>query len=176
MRDWSVLVLVLFASLGACGDSSAEEPLNCTLIGCNDGVHVVVRAARDAWPAGDYFVEVSAGKDSHTCTATLPNPSQSIFENTTLRCERNSSFGFFSRSQSCDGELDGGTDGDTCGTLELELPGTPPSVRVRIDRNGENILDKSLQPKYRESQPNGRGCAPICERSSTELTLSDASR
>jgi hypothetical protein len=173
MRWWSVLASVLVALLGACGDSSDEEPLACTLIDCSDGVHLVVRAVRDAWRAGDYTVEISAGDDSLRCTATLPNASQSAFDNTTFKCDRASSFGFLRRTEGCDDERDGGTDGVTCGALELEVPGTPSSVQVRIDRDGETILDKSWQPNYRELQPNGRGCEPLCERSSAELTLSE---
>jgi hypothetical protein len=173
MRDWSVWALALVAPLGACGDSSDPEPLVCTLIGCRDGVHLVVRAARDAWRAGDYSVEISAGEDSLTCTATLPSASQSTLENATLKCDRDSAFGFLSRTEGCDDERDGGTDGVRCGTLEIEVPGTPSSVQVRIDRNGEAILNESWQPKYRESHPNGRGCGPICERSSIEWTLSE---
>lgn len=167
-----VSALVLIAPLGACGDSSDGESLSCTLIGCSDGVHLEVRAARDAWPAGEYTVEISDGDDSHRCTATLPNPSLWTTESTTFKCGRTSLSAFLRATQGCDDERDGGTDGVTCGALVLEVPGNPSSMQVRIDRDGQTILDESVQPKYREMQPNGPGCEPVCERSSVELTLS----
>jgi len=173
MQRWFVFAVVLIAPLGACGDSSDDEPLACTDVGCSDGVHLEVREARDAWPAGDYTVEISAGGDSHRCTATLPNPSPWTAESTTFKCDRTSLSASFRPTQGCDDERDGGTDGVTCGVLALEVPGTPSSVQVQIDRDGQSILDESVQPKYREMRPNGEGCEPVCERSSAELTLSE---
>jgi hypothetical protein len=168
----SIFPFVFVALAGACG-KSADDELDCTLIGCDDGVHVVVRPADQGWAAGNYTVEISTGKDSHKCTAALPNPSPWTFESTTFQCDRSSLRVFLRRADGCDDEHDGGAAGITCGSLELEIPGTPSSLHVRIDRSGETVLDESWRPKYRELQPNGPDCGPICRRSSTEATLSE---
>jgi hypothetical protein len=178
MLRGSMFPFVLVVLSGAC-DSSDDEPLACTDVGCSDGVHVVVRPAGEGWRAGDYTVRITAGKDSSTCTATLPNASEWELETTTFECEDAPGRLVYLHATGCDGDGDrdgdgdGGTDGVSCGSLQLQIPGTPSSVRVRIDRSGESLLDESWRPKYREFQPNGPGCEPICKQSSLEGTLSE---
>lgn len=175
-RRWWGFAVVLVALAGACdGDDSdgADETLNCTLIGCDDGAHVVVHAPRDAWSAGDYTVEVSADKSSFKCTSKLPTASQSRFDNPKFACDGASPFLFLIRGDGCENGDSGIEDDVTCGTLELGVQGTPSKVRVRVDRSGTTVLDETWTPKYREFAPNGRECGPICKRSSTEWMLSD---
>lgn len=174
MSVWrsAVLAVLPVSLLGACPSSSAEEPIACTEIGCNDGVGLTVDAAPNAWLPGDYTVEVLADRASHTCSGTVPTSEQRI-ESVTFECDGNSVRAALIRTEDCGPEHKATVERVVCGTLELEVHGTPSSVHLQVRFDGQTVLSETSEPQYRKLQPNGPECEPICERSSAEWALPD---
>jgi hypothetical protein len=55
--------------------------------------------------------------------------------------------------------------------LEVNTPGTPETLAVRVERDGQSVLDHDQKPKYEGTRPNGPDCEPVCEQSHVQLTL-----
>jgi hypothetical protein len=76
MRVWTLLAI----SMVACSGNQTEPVRVCTLIGCNDGLNVIVNASLQQ----DYTVTVSSGAQTlHTFTCRPGQPCQAFVDNHT---------------------------------------------------------------------------------------------
>lgn len=160
MRSSALVVLLTIFSattLTSCGGALPEHA--CTEIGCSDGLVVRVTPAAP-WPQGAYRFVVEADGVTTTCTGTLPLG------------------GCATRAITCDREGVSITESGCAlppsahGFGDVVLPGTPASIRIQVQRDGETVGEQTFTPAYQTSQPNGPGCPPICTNASVELTLS----
>jgi hypothetical protein len=53
----------------------------------------------------------------------------------------------------------------------ITISGRPAQVRVRITVDDVVVLDRTLEPAYAATQPNGPGCEPICHQASAAWTF-----
>jgi hypothetical protein len=136
-----------------------------------------LRAAAGHWPAGGYRVELDFEAEQVSCTFNVPaalpaNPGAagtitcgpSVFANFVARTVCTEMRTRDAVSQSCTplpGEW----------TLELNHPGTPATIKVRVTRDDQEVasLDRSVQ--YEESRPNGPDCEPLCRQSQIALLV-----
>ena len=160
MRSWPLVVLFTVLSgtvLTSC--SSAWTGMECTAAGCSDGLVVRVTPAAP-WPQGAYRFVIEADGVTTTCTGTLPLG------------------GCATRAITCDREGVSITESGCAlppsahGFGDLTLPGTPESIRIQVQRDGETVGDQTFTPAYQTSQPNGPSCPPVCTNASVELALS----
>ena len=152
----AVLALTLAVSLpllASCGDK--DEGLDCTEIGCTDGLEITF--APQLQTAGDYEVLVETEGLTITCTASLPL------------------VGELSTCDAADVYL--GSSGSALDASEhrltgVYLPSGPAEVLLTVSRDGEEILSTTLSPTYEELAPNGVECGPVCSWAAVEVSVS----
>ena len=54
---------------------------------------------------------------------------------------------------------------------DITVSGSPSTVAITIVRDGQVVVSKIFKPSYRESQPNGPDCPPICRNAEAVLEL-----
>jgi hypothetical protein len=118
--------------------------LECTLIGCNDGVNVQYSAAL---APGDYEVDIATSLGSATCSLTVTAEGS---------------------ADQCSGTLAN----VTAGSRQLFVPGRPTDIAIQITGEAGEVADDSFTPDYEVSQPNGPGCGPECHNAEVELDVS----
>lgn len=99
------------------------------------------------WQPGTYTFEMQVGDEQYSCTETLPWPVEP-------------------HAQPCS---DGPMSVNGWGVFEsgawpqkLALIDERPSkVSVRIERDGVELVSKTLRPSYKKTEPNGEGCG-VC--------------
>ncbi len=140
-----LILASLLLPLTACGDKD-EGPLDCTQIGCTDGLEIEVSPTFST--QAEYGAVIVADGETITCTAVLPLPSDG--------------------GSSCDAEgVWWGTSGSALDESEhmllgWYLPSGPAEVSISVTRDGEEVLSAELVPEYEELAPNGEDCGPIC--------------
>ena len=130
----------------------------CTDIGCLNGFQLNVSPS-SGWAAGMYQFELTVDGRAITCQGAIP----------LLPCSE--------PSFPCD------ADGVRLGVSGCALPATqqgiasimfdgyPEAVSLRVLRNGSELQHADLTPTYTSSQPNGKGCEPVCCSAGAELSL-----
>lgn len=146
----SVLLLSL---LFACED---VETLDCTEIGCTDGVELFF--LRDVYEPGVYGVTVDMHGDIVTCQATIP-----LESDTTDGCNDPRVMLYLSGSMLDTAEQS--VDGFFLDSIEAS------ALAVTVTLDGEQIGYAAFEPDYQTLQPNGEDCEPTCFYASYELTL-----
>lgn len=113
------------------------EGLNCSEMACIEKVEV--RLERE-WEPGNYEFVVEAEGTRYSCLALLPpeEPRKTL-------CLR-----------SFDDPSPGLTFGE--GHATLHLGGTPKEIDLRVYREGELFLSRTLRPSYVKEEFNGPGC------------------
>lgn len=153
-------LFLLLALLASCrdrnsGDDSATSI--CTAIGCEDGLKVVFQPALHA--EGTYDFEVALDGMSSTCTAVLPFDDLSvdvcddprvmlILSGTALPANQQEVYG-------------------------MMIADTPSTVRITIDKDGDQVADQSFTPSYQQVAPNGVECGPICTQGTETLLTTE---
>ncbi len=151
----------LFALVAACASSSAEAPppatpeppgRACTEIGCTSGLSVDWQSA-GGWKPGQYRFEFDFDGTVTTCEAALPLKPCDV---PSVTC-------------SASGVVTIGESGcalppEGQGFSGFTTAGFPRSVKVRIVRDGQTLVEGTSAPSYRKVQPNGEGCEPVCQQ------------
>ena len=127
----------------------------CTEIGCTNGF--VASLNHPSWAAGTYRFDIQIDGEKFTCLTSLPFASCNL-------------------PQPCD------SDKVRIGLSGCALPSSNHSVsdigtslvnfsemKLKITRNTEILLDKSLRPTFKTSQPNGPGCEPVCRNANESV-------
>jgi hypothetical protein len=162
----SLALAGLFVSIPGLGCASSSPPqTGCTEIGCNDGLTVTF-APNSGWAPGSYRFVVDIDGQTTTCEGMLPLKDCDV--GPSLQCSPAS------------GRLGIGESGCALppaqqGFSELHL-GVPPaqSVTITVSRDGSELVQKTLTPQYKTSQPNGPNCEPVCQTASETLMIPGA--
>jgi hypothetical protein len=137
---------------------------------------LALHPARGNFDEGSYVLELDTGAETFACQFAIPNalPTRGSAQN--VECTRPLS-AFLSQRSACTEQRQGNAISQTCepipGEYELHvsLTATPTKLRVRIQRDGEALLDREEQPKYETSRPNGPGCEPECTQARVALEI-----
>jgi len=143
--------MLLFWLLGCVLGTKDDTAVECTEIGCEDGIFLTFSLTE----AGDYTITAVAGGDTVTCTASLP----------------------FDGTEACDGPgyttLSGTAlpaDQQSIEGLTLEST-TAADVHLTIVRSGTTLYDDTMTVSYETSQPNGPACGPTCTEAALDVAL-----
>ena len=167
----------------SCSDgaaTSASPPeVGCTLVGCNDGASITLDSPTGSWAAGSYELQASGDGAMVTCTLNIPASATNDVFGTCTTAGASLSLEFAQTCMTLDAGIPGVTgvqctpiEGQT--SLRLEVPGTPASLMLAVQRGGAPLASKSLDLQYTAFYPNGRACGGACQEASVTLTVADA--
>ena len=160
-----VALLLALGLNAACGsktttNSPDEEPQHgCTNIGCSDGLSITLEPNAN-WPHGRYEFELTINAQPSKCTGTLPL--RACSSGPALTC-----VGAAVRI----GESGCALPPSAHGFSELWLDGAPAQISITIRHDERELLQNTLKPTYRRSQPNGPGCPPTCNSAHETLRV-----
>jgi len=137
-----------------------DGPRACTMIGCMDGLALELTPS-SAWPAGDYSFAFVIDGAPVTCGGALPLPA--CGDGPALACDVAGAVQI--------GESGCALAPDSHGFSDILFMSAPKTVELTISRAGAPLLARTLTPTYRESQPNGEGCPPVCTSANMTLAL-----
>jgi len=149
MHRFALLSLLLAGCPG-------EELLDCTGIGCVDGLEVFF--SRASYEPGVYTVDIDLHGELIHCQATIPLDSDTSDGCTDARVSLFLSGSMLEVSeQSIDGFfLDSADTG---------------AVAVTVSLDDAQIGYAAFEPDYQTLQPNGPECEPTCTYASRDITL-----
>jgi hypothetical protein len=164
-RWWRAIIVALVAAQVGCISTKS-----CTERGCQDQLDIEIKRADGSVPAGQHVIEVTA--DSVTTTCTLD-----VAGSTAIGSCPSALSVHVGQEQDCVEMKTGSAVSLKCTPIPgrffeaVTLSGKPAQVRVRITVDGAVVLDRSLQPTYVATQPNGPGCEPTCHQASIAWTF-----
>ena len=153
----TLLALMLVAGFA----ETAQAQRACTEIGCQNGLTLDVEPSFD-WKWGRYDIHLMFEGRSVNCYGSLP----------LKKCEKGPSFKCSSDYVTI-GESGCAMPETTHAISGIYVDDTPDRVMVRILRDHKAVITRTLSPEYRESQPNGKGCGPVCRGASYNLLTAD---
>jgi hypothetical protein len=169
------LIALIAGALLASGCDSLTK--SCTLIGCNDGMQLTLRTADDRWADGAYTLDVTIDGEAHACAFSVPEdiPEQEgrIVD---LACDSDLTIQLVPKTE-CTEMTRGDAVSQSCEWIEdawlLQggVQGMVENLSVRVRRDDATLLDRTLEPEYVESRPNGPDCEPLCRQATVELTI-----
>lgn len=130
----------------------------CTEMGCTNGLNFSVDPSFE-WKRGKYDIWLALDLKTVKCRGKLPLNS----------CDEGHTFWCDDRSVTI---IESGCalpeDAHAVGGIMVD--GDPRKVILRIARNNQVIVTRTIAPNYVMSQPNGPGCGPVCRGASYNLT------
>lgn len=155
---WSALLLV--GATAACERSQA-----CTLIGCQDQASINIRKVNGLAPEATLSLELDGRLVE--CPAPAAGSSATCDADVTVEARER---------VSCTEEARDGARVLTCvptGAFEevVTIRGTPAAVRVTARSADGFVAERTFQPTYQTSRPNGPDCEPACRQWSEIWTL-----
>ena len=130
----------------------------CNEIGCADGL-VIDLSPNASWAPGQYRFTIVTDGQTTVCEGALPLPA---CEKPGLRCTTNVAM---------IGESGCAIEPAAHGFSDIRIASKPQSVTVKIERDGQTIVDHTLAPTYQRSQPNGPGCPPVCDNAHAQISV-----
>jgi hypothetical protein len=147
---------------------SSEHATKCTTVGCADGVLISLKRAGDTWLPGAYRIAATFDSDSYSCEFRSPEDiPKMLSDDIRVSCEPQS-IAHFVLEQKCDGTKCQSVPEHW--SVDLTVEGTPETMEVQVDRDGEQVLHQQQSLDYIAVSPNGAGCAS-CMRAELELAL-----
>jgi len=148
----------------------------CTEIGCSDQLSGTIKTADGTWPEGTYTSVITTEKGSYTCTLDVPADLGEIGQ---ASCVPEGGWSMWVEQDSdCTEEVDEDSATSHCTpipdhyTVHFAIDDTPGAVTVQIERDGVVLGDEDFSPEYEKSQPNGKGCPPVCRQAHVAIQLS----
>lgn len=128
-------------------NDAVDDQCKTTYSTCNHSLELhVLLAGGEAYPEGTYSFSVTA-------------PDESVY---VLDC-------YLPRADAgmeCSGgnvdSLVAWIDVQDFSVMHLHVVGAPPYCTIEVLRNGEILIQKTIEPDYDDIAPNGEGCEPIC--------------
>ncbi|HXS16155.1 MAG TPA: hypothetical protein VN764_03150 [Polyangiaceae bacterium] len=150
----------------------------CTDIGCSDQVYGTIRTVNGALEAGHYVITLTTQRSSHTCTMDWPDafPGDGI-ANIPCNPELGAVGMSLRQDTHCTEEVGDDASSNSCSpipdqyTLTFIINDTPDVLTVQVERDGDVLGAQDFTPDYDETQPNGKGCPPVCEQAEIEMIL-----
>ena len=154
-------IVLLFLCVVAGFSSKAMAERACTEIGCSNGLMLNVDPDYQ-WKWGFYEFSFLMDGRSVSCKGQLP----------LKKCEDGPSFRCSSDIVQI-GESGCALPESAHGISMIQINDNPRRILVRVKRGGENVITRTLTPDYKESQPNGPDCGPVCTAASYNLLTAD---
>ncbi len=140
-------------------DSPPPDSHACTTLGCQNGLHLTW--AQGPWKPGLYTVEVALDGATVTCTGRLPLPA----------CDAGLGFRCGPGASILLGESGCALPPEQHGLASIDIAEMPAHARITVRRDGLVIGTQEIEPRYRETRPNGPDCEPVCRQASDTLPL-----
>jgi hypothetical protein len=170
---WLSIAVVMPCLLGGAGGCEKA----CTDVGCQNQLSAAITRTDGSFPPGLHQIEVAAaGGVPVSCTFTFSAQAPPASAVTNPVC----SGGLFvsvDPETICTEVRSGGGVSQRCDPVpgkwieRVSLVGTPGEIRIRQTVDGVTLLDRMMALSYRNVQPNGSGCEPICRQATETLTL-----
>lgn len=154
-------IILLFVCLVAGFSSKVMAERACTEIGCSDGLTLNVDPGYQ-WKWGFYEFSFLIDGRSVSCKGQLP----------LKKCEDGPSFRCSSDIIQI-GESGCALPESAHGISMVQINDNPRRILINVRRGGENVITRTLTADYKESQPNGPGCGPVCTSASYNLLTAD---
>lgn len=170
LRPWVVAAAALALNGSAC-DAGVE----CTEIGCVDGVLFDLLPADGTWADGAYTLTVTFDGIEHRCEFQLPDALPRSGSISSLDCGDLTAE--IAPRVTCTETRNGGSVSQSCTPIPdqydllLSAYATPAESSITLARDGETILSDARTLDYDESRPNGEECEPACRQAHVELDL-----
>lgn len=164
--------MVVLSQLSGC------DLKDCNEIGCSDGVEAELSYTSYDWPDGEYRIEVDLDAAKHVCTFSFPSARPRRDTLPSLGCEPDDprfDLGIMQDYAECYEYM--GVDAGKCAPtgqrhrLQLRAASQPKALHLRIEHNGELVIEKDEKLKYTQLAPNGAACGPICTSSQSRISL-----
>lgn len=154
------LIAVLFMVLATPVSAQVRA---CTEMGCTNGLNFTADPSFD-WKRGKYDIWLALDLKTVKCRGKLPlNPCD---EGHTFWCDDPS---VTIIESGCALPEDAHSVGG------IMVGDEPKKVILRIARNNQVMITRTIVPQYVTSMPNGPGCGPICRSASYNLTAGGSS-
>ena len=154
-----------FVVLGVASCSSdTEEQRDCTAIGCTDGVQVSVLTG--ALEDGNYTLRVTLDDDTYDCTLSVPDDLPERGTGHRLNCPPELRDSIVVSRSSCD--MAECPARDPLG-LSFTPIGFPETIVLRLERDGETLIEEERSIEYRQIFPNGPECDSGCKAAGVEF-------
>jgi hypothetical protein len=150
--------LIILLMAGYAGQAQARE---CTEIGCQNGLILNVDPDYQ-WKWGRYEISFLFEGRSVNCQGYLP----------LKKCDKGPSFKC-SSDKVVIGESGCALPESAHGISTIQINDMPGRMMVRIERDGKAVITRTLTPEYKESEPNGPGCEPVCNSATYNLLTAD---
>jgi hypothetical protein len=153
--DGASAIATATASLEPTGEPTTTsaptaEPVACTKKGCMSTLTLETKLS--APKPGKYDVEVVAGDHKGHCEITFPYPK---CDTPATRCE--GTLPIMANEEGCD------LPPAQQVLPKLVIGETPKSAAVKVTFAKKTIIEKKIDPTYREQRPNGPNCDPVCQ-------------
>jgi hypothetical protein len=164
------------SAAGIDADPSDSGAVGCTLIGCGDAATINLQSPTGAWTPGNYQIALVVDGGPATCTLPIPS-SPSPTSDIVGTCTSGLTAIFQGETQCQTLPSDGAVSGGICRPvpghffLTLTLDGTPPQVDLTVMRDGNALVDQTVEFMYQDFQPNGPQCGPSCRGASASVTV-----
>src|SRR5690606_6578542 len=127
-----------------------------------------------SWADGSYVLSFGADATAHACAFKLPEHLPSSGSQAQLSCVPEAGYPGASIVQDveCREHRDGDSVSQSCTpiadqyTLRVSVSGTPDTLDVLLTREGDPLVDESVNLTYVATRPNGEGCDPLCHQAS----------
>jgi hypothetical protein len=152
----------------------------CTEMACWDQLSGTIKTKDGTWSDGTYVITITADQTSHQCSMHLPDDFPENGSAPPLQCqpELDSLRGLvLEQGAVCSETVTENAVSESCDpipgqyTLSFSLEGTPAAVTIQVERDGTVLVEQDFTPSYVESQPNGKGCPPVCSQGAVEMQV-----
>jgi hypothetical protein len=167
-------LVLTFTGIQACGRHG------CTDIGCSDQLSGTITTKDGTWSDGSYVITITADETSYQCSLQLPEDFPENGSLRTLQCQpelSDWSHLTFRQDTVCTETVTDNASSQSCDpipdqyTLSFGLEGTPEAVTIQVERDGAVLVEQDFIPSYKENQPNGKGCSPVCRQGAVEVQV-----
>lgn len=168
-----LLVSAFVALLSAC---SNPLELDCTEMGCGDGLSVSLRSHDGSLAAGTYSLLVRVDDGALVrCEIVLADTSGAQYH--TALCDETSVHFSLSPQTHCVTEEHDDAVSQSCTPIadrwdfSIGVSGTPRSLRFQLLHDESVLTFQSLVPEYSTFYPNGEECGGACRQASARYTF-----
>lgn len=164
------LVMAGFAA-GSCVDSH-----ECTEIGCVDQASVSLRTESGEWQPGAYALALSFDGTDYACSFDVPDDLPANGSVGMLSCSPRLD-AYINQEVTCMEYTHGDSVSQSCTPIpdqyyvSVSVMGTPASVDVSLERDGDTLVEETHELSYEEARPNGPECEPLCRQASVEVNV-----
>jgi hypothetical protein len=183
----SVLLVLITAGVawadtcvGIISKREGSASRGCTLIGCTDGFAMTVGTPRNRWPSGNHEVILGIDDKRTTCRFAWYKDSTGQFPSYAIAsCEPSEAEIRITVEpvRICNRDVDRGVIAVQCHDVpdefveKIAIGGTPRRLSIVQRVDGKVIGERTVEPTYKDVQPNGAGCEPTCRQAMHHWTI-----